>query len=43
MHAAVQHVDTLPGQLLTSLKEMVRIPTVNPPGSHYDVFVRRDS
>jgi succinyl-diaminopimelate desuccinylase len=38
MHAAVQHVDTLQGQLLTSLKEMVRIPTVNPPGAHYEDF-----
>lgn len=35
MHAAVQRIDTIRGQVLDSLKDLVRIPTVNPPGSHY--------
>jgi succinyl-diaminopimelate desuccinylase len=35
MTIAVQHVDTIRTQLLNYLKELVRIPTVNPPGSHY--------
>jgi succinyl-diaminopimelate desuccinylase len=35
MRAAVQHVETIRSQVLDSLKDLVRIPTVNPPGSHY--------
>lgn len=38
MTAAVQHVQTISGQILASLKDMIRIPTVNPPGSHYEDF-----
>jgi succinyl-diaminopimelate desuccinylase len=36
MHAAVQHVEASSGQILDYLKDLVRIPTVNPPGSHYE-------
>ncbi len=35
MHTAVQHVETISSQILDFLKDLVRIPTVNPPGSHY--------
>jgi succinyl-diaminopimelate desuccinylase len=35
MHTAVQRVETIHGQVLSYLKDLVRIPTVNPPGSHY--------
>lgn len=38
MHTAVQHVETIQGQILDYLKELVRIPTVNPPGSHYQTL-----
>ena len=35
MQPAVQHVETIRGQMLEYVKDLVRIPTVNPPGSHY--------
>jgi succinyl-diaminopimelate desuccinylase len=35
MHTAVQRVEAIRGQILETLKDLVRIPTVNPPGSHY--------
>jgi succinyl-diaminopimelate desuccinylase len=35
MHTAVQCVETLSGQILTYLKDLIRIPTVNPPGAQY--------
>jgi len=37
MHAAVQHVEALSGQILDYLKDLVRIPTVNPLGDHYPI------
>ena len=35
MQAAVQRVESISGQILAYLKDLVRIPTVNPPGDHY--------
>jgi succinyl-diaminopimelate desuccinylase len=35
MQPAVQQVETIRGQILEYLKDLVRIPTVNPPGAHY--------
>jgi succinyl-diaminopimelate desuccinylase len=35
MHTAVQRAGALSGQVLTYLKDLVRMPTVNPPGAHY--------
>lgn len=35
MHAAVQRAEALRGHLVDYLKDLIRIPTVNPPGSHY--------
>jgi succinyl-diaminopimelate desuccinylase len=35
MPTAVQHVETISGQILGYLKDLVRMPTVNPPGAHY--------
>ncbi|GIX46553.1 MAG: succinyl-diaminopimelate desuccinylase [Candidatus Tectimicrobiota bacterium] len=35
MHSAVQHVAAIGDQLVAYLKDLVRIPTVNPPGAHY--------
>ena len=37
MHAAVQHVEALSGQMVKYLKALARIPTVNPLGDHYPV------
>ena len=31
MHAAVQHVAAISGQIVGYLKDLVRMPTVNPP------------
>jgi hypothetical protein len=36
MHTAVQRVEACSGQVLTYLNDLVRIPTVNPPGAHYE-------
>ena len=36
MHAAVQHVEAMSGQILGYVKDLVRMPTVNPPGDHYE-------
>jgi len=36
MHAAVQHVAAISGQIVGYLKDLVRMPTVNPPGDHYE-------
>jgi succinyl-diaminopimelate desuccinylase len=36
MYAAVQHVAAIHGQILGYLTDLVRIPTVNPPGDHYE-------
>jgi succinyl-diaminopimelate desuccinylase len=38
MHPSLQHVETISDHMLTTLKDLVRIPTVNPPGSHYQEF-----
>ena len=38
MHPSVQHVETISDHMLTTLKDLVRIPTVNPPGGHYQEF-----
>ncbi len=37
MHAAVQHVEALSGQIVNYLQDLVRIPTVNPLGDHYPI------
>ncbi len=34
MHAAVQHVEAMSGQILGYLKDLVRMLTVNAPGDH---------
>jgi succinyl-diaminopimelate desuccinylase len=36
MHAAVQHIAVIHEQILGYLKDLVPIPTVNPPGDHYE-------
>jgi hypothetical protein len=36
MQAAVQHIEAIRGQIVDALKNLVRMPTVNPPGSHYE-------
>ena len=36
MPAAVQHVEAMSGQIVNSLKDLVGMPTVNPPGDHYE-------
>jgi len=36
MHAALQHVAAIGGQIVGYLKDLVRMPTVNPPGDHYE-------
>jgi len=35
MHAAVQHIEAMSGQILGYLKDLVRRPTVHPPGDYY--------
>ena len=42
MHVAVQHVEAIGGQMQNSLKGLVRMPTVHPPGGH-DEGCRRES
>jgi succinyl-diaminopimelate desuccinylase len=36
MHAAVQHVAAISGQIIGYLKDLVRMQTVHPPGDHYE-------
>ena len=38
MHAVVQHVEAMSGQILGYLKDLVRMPTVHPPDDHYEAL-----